>query len=77
MPEQLQEIRQAEDASKNYTLQCILDETPNQCLLLLEFFDMPIWVPTGNIQKTKEYIDFKKRKEEIQKEKTKKRKRSQ
>lgn len=58
----------AEITSKKYTLQRVLDENLNQCLILLQYFSEPKWVNSESIKNTKEYIEFKKRKQEILKE---------
>ena len=75
--EDMQLLRNKEIAEKNYTLQNVLDENNIQCLVLLKYFDDPIWVSKEKIKLTKEYTIFKNRKKEISKLKSKKRKRSQ
>ena len=75
--EKLFALQEEEISTKKYTLQRVLDEKADKCLILLRYFNEPKWVKSEPIKKTQEYLDFKKRKQEILKEKSRKRKRSE
>ena len=71
-------IQKSEVTSKNFTIQRVLSEEGNYCEVLLQFFPNSIQVKLNEINKTKEYDEFKERAKKIEKmTKTLKRKRTQ